>query len=153
MYRLYFSQKLPIDLETAWDFFSSPSNLAKITPPELALKITHYQENKKIYSGQLITYTVQPLWSISLEWVTEIIAVEQPLYFIDEQKFGPYTFWHHEHWFSSIPGGILMEDIIYYKLPLGLAGKILHWLKIEKDLKKIFEYRKEVLEKTFGTLM
>lgn len=150
MYKLHFSQKLPIKLEEAWDFFSSPSNLEKITPPALAFKIQHHHENKKMYPGQLISYTVQPLWNIRWEWVTEITAVQRPVYFIDEQKFGPYAFWHHEHWFSSIPEGVLMEDLIYYKLPFGFIGRALHHLKIKKDLDEIFAYRKELLDKTFG---
>lgn len=151
MYTLNFSQKLPIDLQEAWDFFSSPANLEKITPKSLSLKIEHYQNDKKIYPGQIIIYSVQPVWKISMEWVTEIVAVQEPTYFIDEQKFGPYTFWHHEHWFTPIPNGILMEDIIIYKVPFGIIGKAFHCLKIKNDLDHIFLHRSKVLEKIFGT--
>lgn len=150
MYSLHISQKLPIDLEKAWDFFSSPANLALITPPRLALNIKTFQHDKEMYSGQIITYTVKPLWNLELEWVTEIVAVQKPVYFIDEQRFGPYSFWHHEHWFTSIPGGVLMEDILHYKLPLGVLGKALHRIKVKNELDYIFSYRKEVLEKLFG---
>lgn len=150
MYKLYFSQKLPIDLLQAWDFFSSPANLEKITPKNLGLKIKHHHSEKKTYAGQIIAYSVEPLWNISMEWITEITAVQEPLYFIDEQKFGPYRFWHHEHWFTSIPNGILIEDILYYKVPFGIFGKALHHLKIKKDLERIFQHRSEVLEKLFG---
>ena len=150
MYKLYFSQKLPINLPTAWDFFSSPSNLEKITPKSLGMKIKHLDPNIKMYPGQLITYTIKPLWNLSMEWVTEIVAVQEPTYFIDEQKFGPYTFWHHEHRFTEIPGGVLMEDTIYYKVPFGIIGKALHSLKIRKDVEGIFVHRCEVLEKLFG---
>lgn len=150
MYKLYFTQKLPISLEEAWDFFSCPANLEKITPKSLGLKIKHHHENKKMYSGQILTYTVCPLWGLKMEWVTEIVAADKPSYFIDEQRFGPYVFWHHEHWFSSIPGGVLMEDLVYYKLPFGFLGKILHRMKIKNDLDDIFLYRNEVLTKLFG---
>lgn len=150
MYKLYFLQKLPIDLQEAWDFFSSPSNLEKITPQSLAFSIKHHHENKTMYLGQILSYTIQPLWNIKVEWVTEIIAMQKPSYFIDEQKFGPYSFWHHEHWFRPIQGGVLMEDIVYYKLPFGILGKALHQLKIKKDLENIFAYRREALEKLFG---
>lgn len=151
MYKLHFSQKLPIDAEEAWDFFSSPANLEKITPPDLDIKIQNHNENKNSYSGQIITYTVRPLWNLKFEWVAEIVAVQKPFYFIDEQKFGPYAFWHHEHWFTSIPGGVLIEDILYYKLPLGILGRALHRIKIKKDLEQLFAHRSEVLEKLFGT--
>lgn len=150
MHKLHFSQKLPIDLQEAWLFFSSPSNLEKITPKSLALKIKYHHAPKTIYTGQIIAYNVQPFWNISMEWVTEIVAVQEPTYFIDEQKFGPYTFWHHEHWFTPIPNGTLMEDIIYYKVPLGILGKALHKLKIKNDLDHIFSHRIKVLENLFG---
>lgn len=113
MYQLHFSQQLPIDLKQAWDFFSSPLNLEKITPPNLALRIKQHDGDKKLYPGQIIIYSFQPFWNISMEWVTEIVAVQEQTYFIDEQRFGPYVFWHHEHWFTLISNGILMEDIIY----------------------------------------
>lgn len=152
MYKLHYMQKLPISLEEAWDFFSSPANLSKITPPSLAFKIKHQHENQKMYAGQLTTYTIRPFWNINYEWVTEITAVQKLVYFIDEQKFGPYSFWHHEHWFSSIQGGIQMDDIVFYKLPFGIIGKVLHDLKIKKDLDDIFAYRRTVLEQMFGIL-
>lgn len=151
MYKLHFSQKLPIDMLQAWEFFSSPANLEKITPKSLGLKIKHHHSEKKMYPGQIISYSLKPLWNISMEWITEITAVQEPTYFIDEQKFGPYTFWHHEHWFTSIPGGILMEDIVYYKVPFGIFGKALHNLKIKKELGHIFQHRSDVLEKLFGS--
>lgn len=149
MYKLHFSQKIPISLDEAWDFFSKPANLEKITPKNLALKINNLPE-KEMYNGQIINYTVRPLFNLKLEWVTEITAVEKPNYFIDEQIFGPYAFWHHEHWFSSIPGGVQIEDILYYKMPYGIFGKLLHHLKVKNDLNKVFSHRTEVLEKLFG---
>lgn len=150
MHKLHFLQKLPIGLSEAWDFFSQPANLEKITPASLGFKITENHEDKCMYAGQVLSYTFTPLWKIRLEWVTEITAVQKPLYFIDEQRFGPYAFWHHEHWFTAISGGVLMEDIIYYKLPLGVLGKALHSLKIKNDLEEIFKHRQTILEKTFG---
>ncbi len=90
MYKLHFSQKLPIDLLQAW--------------------------------------------------ITEITALQEPAYLNDEQKIGPYTIWFHEHCFSSIPNSILMKDILYYKVPFGIFGKALHYLKIKSEvLEKFFE--------------
>lgn len=151
MYKLFYSQKLPIDQEKAWDFFSSPDNLEKITPSSLAFTKIYHHANKNVYDGQILVYTISPFWKIELEWVTEIIAVQKPTYFVDEQKFGPYAFWHHEHWFSPIPGGVLVEDVIYYKMPFGLIGRLLNHIKIRKDLEMIFSYRHETLEKLFGS--
>lgn len=151
MYKLFFSQKIPIGLLEAWNFFSSPANLEKITPSELGLKIQNGNEVKKMYAGQIITYTVQPIWKINFEWVTEITAVQEPDYFIDEQRFGPYSFWHHEHRFTAIPEGTLIEDIIYYKVPFGIIGKVFNHLKIKKDINRIFAYRCKFLTQHFGS--
>ncbi len=140
-------QKLPLSLESTWNFFSSPSNLKLLTPHYLDFKITNSLENSKIYAGQIISYTIKPFWNFPIEWVTEITHVKEPYYFIDEQRFGPYEFWHHEHWFKSISEGVEMTDIIYYKMPFGLIGKGLHLFKIKRTLQEIFNYRYDQIEK------
>jgi ligand-binding SRPBCC domain-containing protein len=103
-----------------------------------------------MYPGQIITYTIYPVAGIPVHWVTEITQVQKPFYFIDEQRFGPYACWHHEHRFVSIEGGVEMKDIIYYKMPFGPLGKLIHALKVKKDLENIFAYRKIKLESLFG---
>lgn len=150
MYRLNYSQKLPIPLKECWDFFSSPMNLKVLTPPHLNFKILSALEEKGMYSGQLIEYFVHPVLGIPIYWMTEITSVETLNYFIDEQRFGPYKFWHHEHRFREIPGGVEVEDIIHYKMPFGPLGKCINALKVRKDLEKIFSYRKAKLETLFG---
>lgn len=150
MYSLTYLQKLPLSLEDSWNFFSSPANLKILTPDHLRFEITNNLENRKMYAGQIIAYTIRPLWNLPLEWISEITHVQEPYYFIDEQRFGPYKFWHHEHRFHSIPEGVEMTDTIYYKLPLGPLGKIFHALKVKHDLAAIFSYRQAKLEKMFG---
>lgn len=148
MYVLQFSKKIPLSLEDCWDFFSTPLNLQTITPKYLGFKIIHPKEYSKMYAGQIIAYTIH-LFGIPLEWVTEITHVQQPSYFIDEQRFGPYKFWHHEHRFEAIAKGVEMTDMIYYKLPYGFLGKLLH-IKVKKDLESIFSYRSAKLDELFG---
>jgi ligand-binding SRPBCC domain-containing protein len=150
MYYLKYVQRLPLSLENCWDFFSSPTNLKSLTPSHLGFEIKNDLENTKMYAGQIIVYTIRPLWNIPLKWVTEITHAQEPYYFIDEQRFGPYKFWHHEHRFHPIPKGIEMVDTLYYTLPFGLLGKAFHSLKIKKDIEAIFSYRRVKLEKLFG---
>lgn len=150
MYYLKFLQKLPLTLEKSWDFFSSPANLKILTPEHMGFEITNAHENSKMYAGQIIAYIVRPVWNYPLEWVSEITHVQEPYYFVDEQLFGPYKFWHHEHHFKSIPNGIEMIDIVYYKMPFGIVGKMIHLLKVKQDLEAIFSYRNAKLEKMFG---
>ena len=147
--KLKYSQKLPISLNEAWDFLSSPSNLELITPKSMDFNITDY-DKKKAYPGQIIQYTVKPLLGIKINWVTEITQVQDKEFFVDEQRFGPYSFWHHKHFIKEIENGVLMEDVIHYKIPLGPIGVLLNFLFINSKLKSIFKYRKQELIKTFG---
>ncbi|MBS4035282.1 MAG: SRPBCC family protein [Ignavibacterium sp.] len=149
IYQLKTVQKLPVSLETAWDFFSNPQNLTKITPAWLNFQIMS-DLPQKMRAGMIISYTVKPLLNIPTTWVTEIAHVNEPFYFVDEQRFGPYKMWHHEHIFRKDKDGlVLMEDIVSYVVPFGILGRIMHRLVISKKIKEIFDYRTEVLNKLF----
>tara|TARA_B100001057_G_scaffold497119_1_gene600399 strand:+ start:9419 stop:9880 length:462 start_codon:yes stop_codon:yes gene_type:complete len=151
LYQLRTKQELPISLEKAWKFFSDPKNLKDITPNEMNFNIISGAD-KSIYAGQIIQYKVSPVLGINLKWVTEITHVKENEYFVDEQRFGPYSLWHHKHFFKKINGGILMEDIVDYKIPYGLIGQFAHVIFVKKKLKKIFNYRHTKLEKLFGKM-
>ena len=107
-------------------------------------------DRKKAYPGQIIQYTVKPILGIKINWVTEITHVRGKEYFVDEQRFGPYTFWHHKHFIKEIEGGVVMEDVIHYKPPFGLIGVLLNFLFINSKLNSIFKHRELELIKTFG---
>lgn len=146
-----FSQKLPISLEKAWDFFSSPLNLSKITPKEMNFVITSdFTDQTKMYEGMLITYKVSPLLNIKMNWVTEITHVKQNEYFIDEQRFGPFALWHHEHHFQEINGGVLMTDKLIYAVPFGIIGQLANSIIVDRQTQHIFDFREKAVEKLFG---
>jgi ligand-binding SRPBCC domain-containing protein len=149
IYTLAKTQNLPISLEEAWDFFSSPKNLKEITPPYMGFVITSDLGDGKMYSGQIISYKVTPLLNIPMTWVTEIKHVEDHKYFVDEQRFGPYALWHHQHWFKSIDGGVEMRDIVNYGLPLDPLGRIGIGF-VRSKLEEIFDYRFHKVEQIFG---
>lgn len=148
IYRLYRKQFLPISMEEAWAFFSNPANLAEITPPHMGF-IIRSGADIAMYAGQLITYTVKPFPGVPLTWVTEITQVNEPHFFIDNQVFGPYSLWHHQHFFKAVEGGVEVEDIVHYKIPLGILGRIAHALFVKRQLKQIFDYRVKVLDERF----
>ena len=152
IFKIYTKQKLPITIEEGWGFLSNPKNLSCITPNYMKFKITDC-DFKPVYQGQIIQYTVRPLLNIPLKWVTEITHVVNENYFVDEQRFGPYSLWHHKHFLREIDGGIEMEDIIHYKIPLGFIGEFLNFLFIKNQLKEIFEYRKNKLIEIFGEIL
>lgn len=148
VYTLKAEQFLPISLNEAWDFFSSPKNLAKITPSHMGFNITS-EIAEKMYAGQIITYKIGILPGIKNNWVTEITHVKDKEYFVDEQRFGPYSMWHHEHIFMERENGVKMLDKVSFKIPFGIFGSIAYALFIKKQLTKIFAHRFAVLEKMF----
>ena len=150
MQELYFTQQLPISLDEAWSFFSNPANLKEITPARMGFVVTSRHHGEKMYPGQIIRYIVKPVLGIPLKWCTEITHVEDKKYFIDEQRFEPYAFWHHQHHFTAVEGGVLMEDILNYKVPLGFLGDIVDSLFVKNEVEGIFTYRKKVLTERFG---
>ncbi len=144
-------QRLPITLEAAWEFFSSPRNLDEITPGDLGFKIVSLPGDK-MYEGQIITYKVMVVPGIWVPWVTEIKSVDEGHAFVDEQRFGPYKFWHHRHTFEVIEGGVLMRDLVHYGLGFGPFGAIAHAVFVGAKLKSIFNFRKAELTRKFGSL-
>lgn len=149
IYTFNSEQFLKTDIVTAWDFFSSAKNLARITPPEMAFKIHTQLDNTEVYEGMIIDYTVSPLLGIPLKWQTEICQVNKPNLFTDRQLKGPYSLWEHTHRFIEKDNGILMRDEVKYKLPLGLIGELAHNFVVKEKIKKIFTFREEALNKLF----
>lgn len=143
-------QKIPVSLDEAWSFFSNPANLQAITPEGMGFTIISKHHGEVMYAGQLIEYKVRPLAGIPLYWMTEITQVKDRTYFIDEQRFGPYSLWHHQHHFKEIPGGVEMTDIVHYKNPLGFMGRIANALFVKQKLKTIFDFRYRKVEELFG---
>ena len=144
-------QRLPISREAAWEFFSTARNLMEITPPDIGFEIVS-QPGEKLYDGQIISYRMKILPMVRMSWVTEINSVEEGKSFVDEQRSGPYKFWHHRHTFEDTDGGVLMRDHVHYGLGFGLFGELAHLLFVRKKLEEIFAYRREALVKRFGEI-
>lgn len=149
VYSLKTVQQIPVSMDKAWEFFSSPANLQTITPPTMGFKIISKHHGDTMYAGQIIEYKVSPVLGIPLYWMTEITHVEDKKYFVDEQRFGPYSLWHHQHHFTEAAGGVEMTDIVHYKLPLWFLGDIAHTLFVKKQLQHIFDYRYKKVEELF----
>jgi ligand-binding SRPBCC domain-containing protein len=150
MYEFLVKQNIRGDMDEIWDFFSSPKNLSVITPPHLNFKILSDIPDK-MFTGQMISYKVNPLLGIPMNWVTEITHVDDHKFFVDEQRIGPYKIWHHEHHFKALPNGeIEMTDRVSYVLPFGFLGKIAHSLFVKNQLKQIFDFRKKIVEERFS---
>lgn len=143
-------QYVNASLDECWEFFSSPNNLQKITPTDMGFVITDYDE-KAMYAGQIIQYKVSPLLGINLSWMTVITQVVDKSYFIDEQRFGPYSLWHHKHFFEATDKGTKMTDVVHYALPLGFLGRIMNTLIVKNKLKAIFDFREKKVNEMFNS--
>ena len=143
-------QKIPVSLDIAWNYFSNPANLQAITPENMGFKVISKHHGDIMYAGQIIEYKVRPVLNIPIYWMTEITQVKDKEYFIDEQRFGPYTLWHHQHHFKAIEGGVEMTDIVHYKNPFWIFGNIANALFVKNKLKQIFDYRYKKVEALFG---
>jgi ligand-binding SRPBCC domain-containing protein len=149
MYQLKRTQFIKADMATAWNFFSSPKNLQVITPAYLGFEIkTELPE--KMYPGLFINYRVSPLLGIKLNWTTEITHVNEPHFFVDEQRVGPYRIWHHEHHFVQKEDGVEMTDIVSYALPFGFLGRLVQPFLVAPKLNEIFAYRFKKVDELFA---
>jgi ligand-binding SRPBCC domain-containing protein len=149
IYTLQQAHFLPATLNEAWTFFSTPENLALITPEKMQFRIEYNSGTGQVYAGQLIRYTIEILPGIRSPWLTEITHVSEGRYFIDEQRIGPYALWHHQHHFKAVAGGVEMTDIVNYAIPFGIIGRLANRLFVEQQLNAIFEFRSQAVARYF----
>jgi len=145
------SHLIKSDIERCWKFFSDPSNLSLITPPEMKFSIISPDPVPPMYAGMVIRYTVRPLFGVPLKWITEITQVKEHHFFIDNQVKGPFRLWHHQHFFTETNQGVLMRDVVTYELPFGFIGRLFGSRIVAARVKHIFAHRSKVIDHFFGT--
>ena len=145
MHSLKQEQFLPVTLDEAWHFFATPKNLNEVTPEDMVFEITSELPDT-MYEGLLIHYRLKPMGNISINWCTEITHIKEKVYFVDEQRVGPYKIWHHEHHFKSVTGGVLMTDILHYDIGKSVFGWLAGILFVHKKVSNIFKFRFNTLE-------
>lgn len=148
---LHREQWLPRPAEEVFAFFSVPENLEAITPPWVGFRILT-PPPIQMRRGARIEYRLK-LHGIGLGWLTEIEAWEPPVSFTDVQVRGPYRVWRHVHRFVPEGGGVNVEDTVVYALPFGPLGRLAHWLKVRRDLERIFDYRRERIAERFSAIV
>lgn len=151
IYHFARSHKMPITQDVAWAFFSNPANLLQLTPPWARMADESLEKPKTVFAGLIQIYKMKILGVIPSCWVAEITHLDAPNSFIDEQKSGPFAFWHHRHSLKPIPNGVEVSDSIHYAMPFGPFGAIAHQLFVRRQLTEIFNYRTQMLEEFFGT--
>lgn len=147
--RKTFTLTIPRPLEEVWNFFSRPENLNELTPEDMSFNILSPIQGVEMYPGMVIQYQVRPIMNIPMNWITEITQIRKHEFFIDDQRVGPYSLWHHQHHFKEVEGGTEMTDILHYQVPFGPIGSLANWLFVERQVDQIFEYREEAVQKFF----
>lgn len=150
VYKIESVQTINASIEECWDFFSSPKNLQTITLDTMSFEIQDF-DGKRMYPGQVITYTLKPLLGIKINWMTIITVSKENDYFVDEQRFGPYALWHHKHFFEATEKGTKMTDVVHYALPFGFLGQMANYFMVKNKLKDIFAYRYSKIEQLFNS--
>ncbi|MEM6966448.1 MAG: SRPBCC family protein [Bacteroidota bacterium] len=150
VYTKKWTQFVPRPMDEVWAFFSRPENLNEVTPQEMNFEILSDIAGKPMYEGMIINYKVSPVFGIRMRWTTEIQVIKEQEYFVDEQRFGPYAMWHHEHHFREADGGVYMTDLLNYAIPFGPIGWLANALFVDAKIEEIFRFRVQAVERLFG---
>ncbi|MGD9789272.1 MAG: SRPBCC family protein [Phycisphaerales bacterium] len=145
MRMLEVSQWLPVTPDELWPFFTDIANLERITPDWVNFKILT-PPGTPVHEGVILDYRIR-IRGVGVHWRTRISAFDPPHRFVDEQIKGPYSLWRHEHRFHEERGGTRCLDRVDYRSPLGV---ILHPMFVDRDVRRIFEFRAQALRKLFG---
>jgi len=149
IHQLYRRQQLNLSNKEAWDFFSSPYHLNDITPDFFNVEIMS-KVPANIYAGLMISYQMKAVFGIPMAWLSEISHCQEPKRFVYEQRIGPFKFWSHEVCLTEQANGIVVEDIVFYAMPMGYLGSLLNAVLIGDKLKQIFDTRQDYLESKWG---
>lgn len=144
------TQYLPISQDVAWAFFSNPTNLLQLMPRWMPMQDESVEHPKSCYAGLIQVYRVKLLGLFSTRWVAEITHVDAPHRFVDEQKKGPFAFWHHTHHIVPSKEGVIIRDVVYYAVPFGILGRLAHLLFVKRQVLALFRYREQMLREFFG---
>ena len=146
---LHREQFVPGEPARIWEFFATPRNLDALTPPRLRFRIVG-EAAPRMFAGQLIEYRIGLLPGVWPRWLTEITHVREGEYFVDEQRFGPYRLWHHEHHFTPMAGGVRMSDHVAYEVGWGPAGWLAEQLWVRAEVEAIFDFRAQKITEIVG---
>jgi ligand-binding SRPBCC domain-containing protein len=150
VYYLSRTQYLPISQDVAWAFFSNPANLLQLSPSWMKMRDETVQPAKSIYPGMVQILHISQNGLPSSRWVSEITHIDAPNSFIDEQKQGTFAYWHHRHNLEPTAHGVMIHDAVYYAMPFGLLGRLIHFLVVRRRLEALFNYRADMLTEFFG---
>ncbi|HEY4187024.1 MAG TPA: SRPBCC family protein [Polyangia bacterium] len=129
-------------------FFADPANLERLTPGSLHFRILTPLPIE-MRAGAIIDYQLV-LHGLRFGWRTVIESHEPQVGFVDVQTKGPYRSWRHVHRFADADRGTMIEDRIEYEMPLGPLGALARALFVKRQLRDIFDFRRETVARLFA---
>jgi len=142
-------QRVEFSIDQAFDFYGDAHNLERITPPWLGFGVTT-PGPIEMGVGTSIDYRLR-LHRVPVRWRTRIEVWEPPRRFVDVQVRGPYALWEHTHGFEEDgPGATVIRDRVRYSIPFGPLGELADRLLVRRDLKRIFDYRRDAVTRELG---
>ena len=146
--RIERSQLVPLPLEDAFALFADAYNLEALTPPWLRFRILTPRPIS-MREGTTIEY-VLTMHRLPIRWRTEIVEWRPGRRFVDRQVEGPFRLWEHTHAFEERHDGTIIRDTVLYRMPYGALGAIAHRILIARDLERIFDYRRDAVDRLLG---
>ena len=137
---------MELPIERAFAFYGDAQNLEPLTPPWLHFQVLT-PKPIEMGAGTLLDYRLR-LHRVPIRWQTRIETWEPPRRFVDVQVRGPYKLWEHTHTFEEDgPGATIIHDRIRYSIPLGPIGTLAERVLVRRDLRQIFDYRRDAIER------
>jgi ligand-binding SRPBCC domain-containing protein len=136
-------------VDQVFPLFENPHNLGSLTPAGMGFEILSISD-PPMQHGTTIEYRIRP-FGVPQRWLTKIVEYEPARSFVDLQKDGPYRYWRHKHTFRDDGGRTLMTDRVEFQMPVGVLGRLAHRLVVDRELRRIFDYRADVIARLFGT--
>jgi ligand-binding SRPBCC domain-containing protein len=142
-------QRIELPIDRVFAFYGDALNLERITPPLLGFEVTTPRPIETGV-GTLLEYRLR-LHRVPVRWRTRIEAWEPPRRFVDVQVRGPYSLWEHTHTFKEDgPEATIIHDRVRYSIPFGPLGELADRLLVRRDLKRIFDYRRDAVARELG---
>jgi ligand-binding SRPBCC domain-containing protein len=136
-------QVVPLPPAEVFRFYTDVGNLEPLTPPWLHFRVIT-DPSLELKEGALIEYRLT-LHAVPVRWTTRIEEWEPGRRFRDVQLRGPYRLWDHEHEFTLVDGGTLIQDRVRYAIPYGPLGALAHVAFVRRDLRRIFDFRRDAV--------
>ena len=128
--------------ERVFAFHEQDNALELLSPPWETARVIQHAKISDVGSRAIIETNI--IGPIKTRWIAEHTVFQPPHLFEDVQIKGPFRSWRHRHIINGHPEGATLRDEIEYEPPLGILGRMLAPLLIERRLCKLFEYRHQV---------